>query len=182
MKKLVNKLKPIDKKKECLNVIVETPKGSRVKYAYDPESGFFLLTKAMPEGMMYPFNFGFVPQTLSEDGDPLDVLILNEEAVITGCLLKVRPVAVIEATQTEKKGIVRNDRIIGQAMPKEAPMEFRLLKLDKKLVSEIELFFSTYNKAYGKQFKVLKAAGPGKAWKIVREAIKLHRRKRGKSR
>jgi inorganic pyrophosphatase len=68
-------------------VIVETPKGSRVKYAFDFETGFFILSQALPEGMMFPFNFGFIPQTLAEDGDPLDVLILNEEPVVSGCLL-----------------------------------------------------------------------------------------------
>ena len=88
-KKPIDCLKPFDTKGKCLNVIVETPKGSRVKYAYDIESGFFLLSKALPEGMVFPFNFGFVPKTLAADGDPLDVLILNEEPLISGCLLKV---------------------------------------------------------------------------------------------
>ncbi len=176
MKKLIKRLKPVDDGKRCLNVIVETPKGSWVKYSFDFKSGFFLLSKALPEGMVFPFNFGFVPRTLAEDGDPLDVLILNEEALISGCLLKVRPVAVIKATQTEKDGTVRNDRIIGQAIPKETPLEFQSLKLDKKLASEIELFFATYNKVYGKQFKVLGNGGPRQAWELVRQAIKLCRK------
>src|SRR5580704_1027599 len=115
-KKPVDHLEPFDSKRKCLNVVVETPKGSRVKYAYDPESGFFQLSKALPEGMVFPFNFGFIPKTLAADGDPLDVLILNEEPLISGCLLKVRPIAVVKATQTEKENSkpIRNDRIIGQ--------------------------------------------------------------------
>ena len=93
MKKAIDRLEPFDKKHKCVNVVVETPKGSRVKYSYDPKSGFFILSKALPEGMVFPFNFGFVPQTLADDGDPLDVLVLNEEQLISGCLLHVRPIA-----------------------------------------------------------------------------------------
>jgi inorganic pyrophosphatase len=174
MKKLIKRLKPVDPRKKCLNVIVETPKGSRVKYAFDFESGFFILSKTLPEGMMFPFNFGFVPQTLADDGDPLDVLILNQEPVVAGCLLKVRPVAVIKATQTENGKPIRNDRIIGQALAKEAPMELRSLKLEPQLVSQIETFFATYNKLYGKKFKVLGTGSPRQAWDIVERAIKLY--------
>ena len=84
MKRHIDNLKPFDAKNGFLNVIVETPKGSRVKFAYEPDSGFFILSKALPEGMVFPFNFGFVPNTLAEDGDPLDVLVLNEEPLISG--------------------------------------------------------------------------------------------------
>lgn len=178
MKKAIKRLKAIDEEKKCLNVIVETPKGSRAKYSYDFESGFFLLSKSMPVGMVFPFNFGFVPQTLAQDGDPLDALIINEEPLISGCLLKVRPVAVIKATQTENGKAVRNDRIIGEAIPKETPLEFESIKLDKKLLSEIEHFFVTYNKLYGKKFKVLGTEGQGQAWKIVCQAIKLCRKEK----
>ena len=177
MTKAIKKLGPIDKGQKCFNVIVETPKGSRVKYSYDLESGFFLLSKALPEGMVFPFNFGFIPQTLAEDGDPLDVLVLNEEPVISGCLLKVRPIAVLKATQTEEAKTVRNDRIIGQAIAKETPLEFQQLELDKPIAKQIEIFFATYNKVYGKVFKVLETGGPKKAWKIVHDAIELQARK-----
>ena len=177
MKKLIKRLKPIDSGHKCLNVVVETPKGSRVKYSFDFDSGFFILSKALPEGMVFPFNFGFVPRTLADDGDPLDVLVLNEEPVVCGCLLKVRPVAVIKATQTEDGKPVRNDRIIGQALSKETPLELQPLKLEKRLVSQIEMFFANYNKLYGKKFKVLGTGSSRKAWDIVRRAIKLHRRK-----
>ena len=176
MNKLIRRLKPIDSERKCINVVVETPKGSVVKYAFDFESSFFLLSKALPDGMTFPFNFGFVPQTLAEDGDPLDVLILNEEPLISGCLLKVQPIAVIKATQTGKGKTVRNDRIVGQALPKEVPLKFHVFKLEQKSISEIGLFFETYNKLYGKKFKVLGIGGPRKAWEIVRRAIKLHGR------
>ena len=179
MKKLIDRLKPFDNNK-CMNVIVETPKGSRVKYNYDDKTGFFGLSKSLPEGMVFPFNFGFVPGTLAEDGDPLDVLILNEEPLISGCLLKVRPIAVIKATQSEDGRSIRNDRIIGQAIGKETPPELRTVKLEKKTVSQIGFFFTAYNKLYGKKFKVLGTGGAKKAAEIVRRAVKLRRKTKRK--
>src|SRR6478672_5539871 len=120
MKKAIKRLRPIDPKHKCLNVVIETPKGSRVKYAYNEELGMFELKKALPEGMMFPFNFGFIPGTKADDGDPLDILILNEEPLFPGCLVKARAIAVIEAEQTEKDGKKeRNDRLIGMAIAKE---------------------------------------------------------------
>jgi len=178
MKSNIERLGPFFAKGKHLNVVVETPKGSRVKYAYEPKSGFFILSKALPEGMVFPFNFGFVPRTLAEDGDPLDMLVLNEEPLISGCLLQVRPIAVIKATQTEHGKPVRNDRLIGQALGKETPLELQTLKLEKKVVSQIEFFFSAYNKLYGKKFKVIGTGGPRKAMEIVRRAIKLWRKKK----
>ena len=69
MKKAIKRLGPFDKGKKCLNVVVETPKGSSVKYSFDQELGIMQLKRALPEGMVFPFNFGFVPGTISEDGD-----------------------------------------------------------------------------------------------------------------
>jgi inorganic pyrophosphatase len=156
---------------------VETPKGSRVKFSFDPKSGFFILSKALPEGMVFPFNFGFVPKTLADDGDPLDMLVLNEEPLMAGCLLKVRPIAVVKATQTEEGREVRNDRIIGEAISKETPLEYQAMTLTKQTVGRIEFFFTTYNRIYGKKFKVIGTGGPKKAMSLVHKAIKLARRK-----
>ncbi|HEX3800313.1 MAG TPA: inorganic diphosphatase [Verrucomicrobiae bacterium] len=179
MKTMIEKLKPYAEKNKCVNVIVETPKGSRVKYAYDPETGFFILSKALPEGMMFPFNFGFVPNTLAEDGDPLDILVLNEEPLISGCLLKVQPIAIIKATQTEDDGEVRNDRIIGQALSKETPLEFQEESFDKRMASQIGFFFTSYNKLYGKKFKILGIGGKHKAFEMIDRSIKRFRDKKG---
>jgi inorganic pyrophosphatase len=174
----IDYLKPYDRSSKLLNVVVETPKGSRVKYSYDKKKGMYIVSKALPEGMVFPFNFSFIPGTLGADGDPLDVLVLNEEPVVSNTLLNVKPVAIIKATQTEGKKAVRNDRIIGQAIGKESPMELRELKLEKAMVMEISVFFETYNKLYGKQFKVLGVSGPGKARKLVEAAIKARKKKK----
>lgn len=163
---------PFDEQTGNVNVIVETPKCSRVKYSYDPKTGLFILSKAMPAGMMFPFNFGFIPQTLGGDGDPLDMLILNEEPLVTGCLLKVIPIAVIKATQTEEGKAVSNDRIVGQAIMKETPVEFQTLKLTRSMAAQVESFFFTYNKLYGKEFKVLGIAGAKKARHEIKQGAK----------
>jgi inorganic pyrophosphatase len=183
MKKFpIDYLKPHNGNAKCLNVVVETPKGSRVKYSYEKKKGMFIISKALPEGMVFPFNFGFVPATLAPDGDPLDVLILNEEPVVSNTLLSVKPIAVIKATQTEEgeKKPVRNDRIIGQAIGKESPLELRRLKLEKAMVAEISVFFETYNKLYGKKFKVLGVANAGKARKLVEAAARAYKKEKRK--
>lgn len=176
MKKAIEKLEALDDKEKCINAIVETPKGSRVKYAYSPEDGLFRLKRAMPEGMVFPFNYGFIPSTLGKDGDPLDIVVLNEETVVLGCLLKVRLLAVIEAEQTEDDKMVRNDKLIGTAIDEETPPEFLSVKLDKGRLNQIIFFFTAYNKINGKKFKALKTKGPKQAEKLIRAGIKLFKK------
>ncbi len=93
-----------------LNVIIETPKGSRNKFKYDEEFGLFRLSGLLPVGAVFPFDFGFVPSTAGEDGDPLDVLLLMDEPAFAGCLVTSRLIGVIEAEQTEEGKAERNDR------------------------------------------------------------------------
>ena len=169
MKDAVNQFGPFDKKKECLNVIVETPKGSRVKYAYESDVGLFQVKKALPEGMTFPFNFGFIPGTAAEDGDPLDILILNEESLVPGCLLKVTVAGVIKAKQTEDGKSVRNDRLFGFALRKETPSSLESMGINQKTLEEIEYFFKSYNKLEGKKFKILGQSGRSKALAIIKK-------------
>jgi len=181
MKKLIRRLSSFDTNKKCLNVIVETPKGSRVKYRYSPKTGLFELKRALPEGMMFPFNFGFIPSTIAEDGDPLDILILNEEALVPGCLLKACIAGAIKAEQTEKGAKpIRNDRLIGMAVTEETPTSLESIELTSKTLREIEYFFVSYNKLGGKKFRVLGRADPKKATALVRKAASAYR-KNGKA-
>src|ERR1700761_5339517 len=92
----------LDSKKILCRAIIETPKMRRNKFDYDPESSLFKLGGLLPEGMMFPFDFGFIPSTLGQDGDPLDVMVLMDEPAHVGCLLDVRIIGVIEAQQTDK--------------------------------------------------------------------------------
>ncbi len=81
---------PLHNKDGGINVIIETPKGFRNKYAYDEEFGLIALTKTLPAGSSFPFDFGFIPQTKGGDGDPLDVLVIMEEPAFAGCLVNCR--------------------------------------------------------------------------------------------
>ena len=78
-------LAPFDRKTDALQVIIETPKGSRNKYAFDESQGIFLRKRVLPAGMAFPYDFGFVPRTRAEDGDPVDVLVLMDEPAFVGC-------------------------------------------------------------------------------------------------
>src|SRR6187399_1471528 len=75
---------------DAIQVIIETPKGSRNKYAFDAEQKIFELKKVLPAGMAFPYDFRFVPSTIAEDGDPIDVLVLMDEPAFPGCLLQCR--------------------------------------------------------------------------------------------
>src|SRR6267378_6621642 len=106
-------LGPLDGDKgKIIQVVVETPKGSRNKYAFDEDQKVFALKKVLPAGMAFPYDFGFVPSTLADDGDPVDVLVLMDEPAFPGCLLKCRIIGIIEGEQEDKDGKERNDRII----------------------------------------------------------------------
>jgi inorganic pyrophosphatase len=156
-----------------VNVIIETPKGSRNKFDYDEERGVFTLGGVLPAGAVFPYDFGFVPSTLGGDGDPLDVLVLMDEPAFTGCLVAARLIGVIEAEQSERGGeTTRNDRLIAIAAEAHNHRDVRSLgKLNENLVDEIEYFFISYNVIKGKQFKPLGRFGPMRAIKLVEEGI-----------
>jgi inorganic pyrophosphatase len=80
------RLKPLNKRDGLLQVIIETPAGSRNKFAFDPDQKIFALKKVLPAGMSFPYDFGFLPQTLAPDGDPLDVLLLMDEPAFPAAL------------------------------------------------------------------------------------------------
>jgi inorganic pyrophosphatase len=165
-----------------LNVIIETPKGSRNKFDYDEERGLFKLGGVLPAGAVFPFDFGFVPSTTGGDGDPLDVLLLMDEPAFTGCLVMTRPIGVIEAEQTERDGeTTRNDRLIAIASEARAHRDVRSLqKLNETLIDEIEHFFISYNEVKGKQFKPLGRFGPKRATRLVEEGIERFRQQSSK--
>lgn len=99
---------------ETVTTIVESPKGSGQKYNYVPEINCFKLTKVMPAGLVFPFDFGFITDTKGEDGDPLDIIIISEIVSFPGCCMDCRVIGGIKALQTERNGeTVRNDRFLG---------------------------------------------------------------------
>ena len=152
--------------------MIDTPKGSRNKFAWDEELALFELRGVLPAGAVFPYDFGFIPNTRGEDGDALDVLVLMDEPAFSGCLVVSRLLGVIEAEQTETDGKVeRNDRLIAVAAKSRTHGHVKSLdQINDALVDEIEHFFVSYNAAKGKQFKPLDRSGPDRAKQLVQEA------------
>ena len=166
------------KKREC-RVIIETPKGRRNKFDYDPEFGLFALAGLLPEGLSFPYDFGFLPSTIGDDGDPLDVLVLMDEPAHVGCLLDVRIVGVIEAVQIEDGKTTINNRFIGVAMHSYTHEDVTsLADINSSLLDQVEEFFISYNKSRGKKFKVKGRGGPKRAVELVETGIKAYRKKK----
>src|SRR6266581_2252320 len=139
----LSRLNPLDSKdKQILRVVIETPKGSRNKFAFDPDQHVFELKKVLPTGMAFPYDFGFVPSTEAEDGDPIDVLVLMDEPAFPGCVLKCRTIGVIEGEQSDKKTKVRNDRIIAVERDAHSWADIKTINdLGKQFLRELEEFF-----------------------------------------
>ena len=175
----LSQLDAFDPETGDLNAIIDTPKGSRNKYKYDEERNIFKLKGIMPAGSIFPFDFGYVPSTLGEDGDPLDVLVLMDEPAFVGCVVPARLIGVIEAEQTEETGETsRNDRLIAIAAHSHNHKELKSLEqISDNLVDEIEHYFVSYNQIRGKQFKPIGRYGPRRANELVEDGINLYRRK-----
>jgi inorganic pyrophosphatase len=162
-----------------LIAIVETPRGTRTKLAFDDELGAFVVKKVLPQGMSFPFDFGFIPSTLGEDGDPLDVLVLVDEALTTGTVVPSRLIGVIEAQQTERNGeTTENSRLIAVAAACQIFSDVKKLSdLPQTVVEQIEHFFVTYNQEAGKVFEPTGRRGPKRATTLVEKAIRKARRR-----
>jgi inorganic pyrophosphatase len=165
-----SRLKPRDgDDKSLLRVVIETPKGSRNKFALNADEHIFELTKVLPAGMTFPYDFGFVPSTMADDGDPIDVLVLMDEPAFPGCVLSCRPVGVIEGEQDAKKGKERNDRIIAVERDAHSFADIKTVDdLGKQFQRELEEFFVNYHKLVGKQYRLLGMKGPDQARKLVK--------------
>jgi inorganic pyrophosphatase len=162
----------LDKQKRECRVVIETPKGRRNKFDYEPEIEAFTLGGLLPEGMSFPFDFGFVPSTVAEDGDPIDVMVLMDEPAHVGCVLTIRLIGLIEAEQTENGKTTENDRVIGVAVHSYSHENIRSInEVNKTLLDQVEEFFVSYNKSRGKKFKVTGVHGPAKALKRIQKAI-----------
>ena len=166
-------LKPVNKQDGLLQVIVETPAGSRNKFAFDPDQKIFALKKVLPAGMTFPYDFGFLPQTLAGDGDPIDVLLLMDEPAFSGCAVPAKLIGVIEGEQIDGKKRVRNDRLVAVAKANHMYANVKTLKdLPSKWVKELELFFVNYHNLEGKQYRLLGCKGANVAMKLIKEAKK----------
>jgi inorganic pyrophosphatase len=167
-------LKPFDEDEtDLITVIIETPKGSRNKYAFDPEERIFALKKVLPAGMSFPYDFGFVPSTKGGDGDPLDVLVLMDEPAFPGCKLTCRIIGLIEGEQGNKKQTERNDRVV--AIENENHSYAHVKRIDdlgKEFERELEEFFVNYHRLSGEKYRILALKGPSGGRRCVKQARK----------
>ncbi len=154
---------------ELITAIVKCPKGCTNKYEYEPEKGNFKLSKIMPPGMAFPYDFGFIPDTKGEDGDALDIILISEVSTFAGCYVDCRIIGAIKAEQTERDGSkMRNDRFL--AIPK-VSQEFKDIRdishLPGEIIIGIESFFKNYNQQAGKQFKVIELLDAERAYGLI---------------
>lgn len=158
-----------------IDVIIETPKGSAQKYDYVPNTPFFKMKKILPSGMVFPYDFGFIPKTKGEDGDPLDVIVISEFNSFPGVIIKCRIIGGIKAEQSEEKNsdkMIRNDRFL--AVPKCSNIFEDVEKMDDlpgQITDQLEEFFVDYNKLEGKKFKALSKMGPKEAQKLIEDKL-----------
>lgn len=162
---------PFDTKRKSLRVVIETPKGSRNKFKLDDELGCFRLNRVLPEGMVFPYDFGFIPQTKADDGDPVDVLLLMDEPAFPGCVVESRVVGVIEGEEADKGKTVRNDRVLAVSVNSHTHADIKQPSdLNDNMIQELEQFFASYHKPEGKKFRVLACKDAKAAMKLIKKA------------
>ena len=151
-------------------IVIETPKGSAIKYTWDEDRNVLKFKKCMPLGFVFPFDFGMIPKTKAEDGDPVDVLLLLEDSIYPGAFMDVRIIAALKADQ--KKDVkYRNDRLI--AIESTCPVfgHFTSLKdITPHMRQQIENFFKSYNEVQGKEFTPLGWVDADEAMKLIKDA------------
>ena len=161
-----------------VNTIIEINKGSNNKYEIDKETGLIALDRAMHTAQSYPFDYGFVPQTLWDDDDALDVVVLTTYPLTPGILVRVRPVAIMNMIDDGDK----DDKII--AVPLDDPRwdgVKDLRDINKHTIKEIEHFFSTYKKLQKKEVEISGFQGKEDAKEAIQRSLKLYREKFGKN-
>ncbi len=155
--------------KKHIYTVVETPRGSRCKLEYDSSLRAFTLAKPLLAGLTYPYDWGFIPSTKAEDGDPLDVLMIHDAATYPGLVLRCIPIGVLEILQTSRDGKERNDRVF--AVPDRSPFEGELQdvrRLPARAVDELEKFFQATDALEDKKLEFLGWRGPAHAIKSIK--------------
>ncbi len=153
---------------EVLTAVIEIPFGSRNKYELDKTTGLMKLDRVLYSAVHYPGDYGFIPRTLHEDGDPLDVLVLVKEQTFPGCLIDVRPIGVLNMLDRGEP----DDKIL--AVPMHDPYHqefFDIADIPQHLLKEVEYFFATYKDLEGKRVQIRGWQKSEVAMRIVNESI-----------
>ncbi len=174
-----DKLGPGDKAPEIVNVLIEIPMNSSVKYEYDEEAGVIKVDRFLYTAMFYPFNYGFIPGTLEEDGDPVDVLVISRIPVLPGTVIEARPIGVL--LTEDEEGIDR--KIIAVPKDKLDPTYSGIRSVEdlpEALRNTIKHFFEHYKELEpGKWVKVASWEGVKEAKKIIASAVERYRESKG---
>jgi inorganic pyrophosphatase len=161
-----------DRIEDHFRAVIEIPKGSKVKYELDKATGLLYLDRVLSSAVHYPANYGFLPQTFCEDGDPLDVLVLGQEPVLPLCVLRARAIGVL--TMRDEKG--QDDKIIAIHVDDPEYEHYRdVSELPPHRLRELERFFLDYKVLEHKTVNVEEFRGPRDAEQIVRAAARFYR-------
>lgn len=157
-----------DEPHHLVNAVIETPGQTRHKYAFEPKYGIMMLKLTLAEGLAWPYDYGFIPQTLADDGDPTDVLVINDAPTFPGCLLETRIIGAILVT---KDGVV-NDRIVGcpkrqSGVTLKTDGFDKLDDLPKDMLEGIERFLVEYSEVEGHKIKLNGTCSRKKAFAII---------------
>jgi inorganic pyrophosphatase len=157
---------------EELNVIIEIPRGSRNKYELDKETGLLRFDRLLYSSVHYPGDYGFIPRTLADDGDALDVVVLNTEPTFPGCLMVVRPIGVFE--MSDDKGT--DEKILGVPVRDPLYTDFHgLSDVASHFLREVEHFFAIYKELEGvRRTEVIGWRDVGRAHEIIEVCCKLY--------
>ena len=166
--------------RQRVHAVIETPRDTRHKYAFEPKLGLFKLKLTLPEGMQWPYDYGFVPRTLADDGDPLDILVLNQIPTFTGCLLETRVLGIVRL----KKNGVENDRVVaapaaqpGVSQPSDAFDDVD--DIPKEVIDDICRFLVEYSEEEGNRVEFKGVRSRKKAMAAIEDAIKTYEEKSG---
>lgn len=161
-----------------INAVIEVESGTRDKYEYDGEHGVFVLDRILYSSVMFPFDYGFVPRTWQDDGDPLDVMVLGFEPLSIGCVIRVRPVAVL--VMDDEKGEDAKVLAVIEKDPRFADVR-DVTDIQPHTLKEIQEFFETYKRLEpGKWAKFERWGNAEEARGIVTRAMELYKTRKGK--
>jgi inorganic pyrophosphatase len=156
-------------------VVIEIPKGSKNKYELDKETGLLRLDRVLYSAVYYPADYGFIPRTFCDDGDPLDALVLGQEPVYPLTIVEARAIGVMR--MRDEKGI--DDKILAVSVRDPAFSDYsHKNQLPAHVLREVRRFFEDYKKLEQKEVVVEDMLGPDEALQIIREALELYRKLR----
>jgi inorganic pyrophosphatase len=161
----------------CVNVVIETPRGSHAKFAWDSKLETFSFRKSLLTGLAYPHDWGFVPSTKADDGDPLDIMVIHDAATFPGLVITCRVIGILQIEQKSKKKTERNDRLF--AVPRRSHIEQALKDvndLTKPIREELEKFFIATDDLEDKKLDIIGWKGPKVAVQAIKDGAKFFAR------